>query len=46
MEGFLEDGKLTRGCACDGGTLACAGGALTGGAPPAGPLEIRGWTEV
>lgn len=46
MGSFLEDGNLTRGCDCDGGTLVCAGGGLTGGAPPVGPLEIRGWTEV
>lgn len=45
MESFSEDGSLTTGCGCDGGTLVCVGGALTGGGPPAGPLEIKDWTE-
>lgn len=44
MESFSEDGSLTTGCGC-AGTLVCVGGALTGGGPPVGPLEIRGWTE-
>lgn len=45
MESSSEDASLTTGCGCDGGTLVCVGGALTGAGPAVGPLEIRGWAE-